>query len=156
MEEKDQNCVDECKINMGKLIQMVSHQLKRRNVSPAANGELTNIQRNILGYILMNSIHRDVFQKELEEEFHIRKSTVTGILQLMEKNGFIAREPVPSDARQKKIVPTPKAEAYRGEVLAKILKIEERLAKGIPEEDYKTCKRVLLQMLRTLKEDEKE
>lgn len=81
---------------------------------------------------------------------------MTGILQLMEKNGFIAREPVPSDARQKKIVPTPKAEAYRGEVLAKIQKIEERLAKGIPEEDYKTCKRVLLQMLRTLKEDEKE
>ena len=122
MEEKDQNCVDECKINMGKLIQMVSHQLKRRNVSPAANGELTNIQRNILGYILMNSIHRDVFQKELEEEFHIRKSTVTGILQLMEKNGFIAREPVPSDARQKKIVPTPKAEAYRGEVKFRRLK----------------------------------
>ena len=134
MEEKDQNCVDECKINMGKLIQMVSHQLKRRNVSPAANGELTNMQRNILGYILMNSIHRDVFQKELEEEFHIRKSTVTGILQLMEKNDLIRRESVASDARLKSLIPTKKAADLDAQIGEFLRQTEQRLTHGLSDE----------------------
>ena len=52
-----------------------------------------------------------IIRKDIEEEFQIRKSTVTGILQLMEKNGFIYRESVEKDARLKRIVPTKKAEA---------------------------------------------
>ena len=35
-----------------------------------------------------------MFQRDVEAEFNIRRSTATGILQLMEKNGFLLREPV--------------------------------------------------------------
>ena len=52
---------------------------------------------------------RDIFQKDFEEEFSIRRSTATKILQLMEKNGLIERQKVESDARLKKIVLTNKA-----------------------------------------------
>ena len=140
----------------GMWINILSHMLKKRMNANTQSLGITGVQSHVMHYILVKCADGPVFQRDVERAFSLSRSTATGILQLMEKNGFIAREPVPSDARQKKIVPTPKAEAYRGEVLAKIQKIEERLAKGIPEEDYKTCKRVLLQMLRTLKEDEKE
>lgn len=52
---------------------------------------------------------RDIFQKDFEQEFNIRRSTASAILSLMEKNDLIKRESVPYDARLKKIVLTQKA-----------------------------------------------
>lgn len=152
----DEETRQKCQINMGRLLSMVSHEMKRHNLSPSGDSGLTSMQRNVLGFILIGTMHREIYQKDLEEEFHIRKSTATGILQLMEKKGFIVRKSVKSDARLKSIVPTPKAEAYRGEVLANIHNLECRLAQNIPEEDYEICRRVLWQMFRNLKQTEEE
>ncbi len=52
---------------------------------------------------------REVYQRDVEKEFYISRSTASGILSLMEKNGLIDRLSVPQDARLKKLVPTPKA-----------------------------------------------
>lgn len=100
-------------MHMGRLIQMLSHQMKRKNciVTMIDGDSLTVMQKHILKFILLETLHREIYQKDIEEEFQIRKSTVTGILQLMEKNGFIYRESVEKDARLKRIVPTKKAEA---------------------------------------------
>lgn len=102
-------------MHMGRLIQMLSHQMKRKNciVTMIDGDSLTVMQKHILKFILLETLHREIYQKDIEEEFQIRKSTVTGILQLMEKNGFIYRESVEKDARLKRIVPTKKAEALR-------------------------------------------
>ena len=94
--------------------------------------------------------------KDIEEEFQIRKSTATGILQLMEKNGFISRESSKKDARLKRIVPTPKAEALRPEILEHIRDTEKRLIQGIDQEDVKICRKVLVQMIQNLAENKKE
>lgn len=53
--------------------------------------ELTAMQKHVLKFILLETLHSDIYQKDIEEEFQIRKSTATGILQLMEKKGFIYR-----------------------------------------------------------------
>ena len=47
-------------------------------------------------------------QKDIESEFAISRSTVTNILKLMEKKGYITRASVASDARLKKIALTDK------------------------------------------------
>ena len=44
---------------------------------------LTVMQKHILKFILLETLHREIYQKDIEEEFQIRKSTVTGILQLL-------------------------------------------------------------------------
>ncbi|CZT55946.1 MarR family winged helix-turn-helix transcriptional regulator [Solibaculum mannosilyticum] len=141
-------------IDTGKLIHMLSHQLKRHNSASEESSDLTHIQRHILNYILFESLGRDVYQKDLEEAFHIRKSTVTGILQLMEKNGFIKRESVEKDARLKRIVPTPKAEKRREKIMENIRATERRLEMGISKEDLETCRFVLERMLQNLSENE--
>ena len=57
--------------------------------------------------------HRDepVFQRDIEREFSITRSTVTNILQLMERKGYIQRLSVPQDARLKQLVLTEEASA---------------------------------------------
>lgn len=156
MKETDERLTN---MHMGRMIHMLSHQMKRNcnSVDSAiVNDELTIIQKHVLKFVLLESLHRDLYQKDIEEEFQIRKSTVTGILKLMEKHGYIYRESVKKDARLKKIVPTPKAESLRPNILEHIQETESRLIKDISEEDVMICKQVLCQMYHNLTEMNKE
>lgn len=139
-------------MHMGRLIQMLSHKLKRDNYCQCQDADqgLTPIQRHVLNFILLETLHRNVFQKDIEEEFQIRKSTVTGILKLMEQNGFIKRQNDPKDGRLKRLIPTEKAEALRPEILEHICQTENYLTRGISEEQLLLCKKTLYQMLQNL------
>lgn len=144
-------------MHMGKLIQMLSHEMKRNHpIDKVINDDLTITQKHILKFILLETMHRDIYQKDIEEEFQIRKSTVTGYVQLMEKNGYLIRESDKEDARRKRLVPTEKAEDLRAAILEDI-KINERImVEGISDEDVKTCKHVLYHVLQNLIEKHKE
>ena len=138
---------------VGRLIHILSHTMKRHNPAEVMeNDDLTTMQKHVLKFILLETMHRDLYQKDIEEEFQIRKPTVTGILKLMEKHGYIYRESVEKDARLKKIVPTPKAEELRPILLKHIAFTENYLTKGISEEDVIICKKVLCQMYHNLSE----
>lgn len=142
-------------MHMGRLIHMLSHQMKRDAssiVSTIQNDELTIMQKHVLKFILLESLHRNLYQKDIEEEFQIRKSTVTGILKLMEKHGYICRESVQKDARLKKVVPTAKAEALRPSIMEHIRHAEMNLTQGISEEDILICKKALCQMYHNLEQ----
>ena len=145
-------------IHMGRLIQVLSHQMKRKNcvISMINDDGLTTMQKHVLKFLLLETLHKVVYQKDIEEEFQIRKSTVTGYVQLMEKNGYLTRESVKGDARKKRLVPTEKAEGLRQAILEDIKLSEKRMEKGIPEEDVITCKHVLYQVLQNLIEKHKE
>ena len=142
--------------DVGRLINTLSHQLKRQMcVQEEEDSLTTNMQRLVLHYILFQSLQRDIYQKDVEKEFQIRRSTATGTLQILEKNGFITREPVKQDARLKKLMPTEKAKAVRQHILDNIRYVEELLAKDIPEEKLTVCREVLMQMSENLSGDEK-
>lgn len=152
--------IDEKIRNMhtGRLVRMLNHQLKRNQKPEEAleDDELTPMQRHILNYILLETLHRDIYQKNVEEEFQVRKSTVSGILKLIEKNGFIYRESVKEDARLKRILPTKKAEALRPSILEHIHETEIRMTEGVSEQDLFLCKKVLYQMCQNLAEKNRE
>lgn len=64
---------------------------------------LSSIQSRMLGYLYVQLCQdKKVLQKELEEEFKIRKSSVTSVIQMLEKKGLVRRIGVPGDARKKK------------------------------------------------------
>ena len=146
--------IDEKIRNMhtGRLVRMLNHQLKRNQKPEEAveDDELTPMQRHILNYILLETLHRDIYQKNLEEEFQVRKSTVSGILKLIEKNGFIYRESVKEDARLKRILPTKKAEALRPSILEHIHETEIRMTEGVSEQDLFLCKKFFIRCVRIL------
>lgn len=86
---------------------------------------------------------RDVFQKDLEQEFEIRRSTASNILSLMEKNGLIKRESVPYDARLKKITLTDKAIEVQEQIDKNFEKMEATMRSGISEQEMNTFFNVL-------------
>ncbi len=153
--QKQQKGMDDAARDVGRLINMVSHQLKRQMCAHEAEDSLTNMQRHVLHYILFQSMRRDIYQRDVEKEFQIRRSTVTGTLQLLEKKGFIRRESVEWDARLKRVVPTDKAEGIREYVLDNIRYAEAVLREGIPEEKLRICLEVLEQMSANLAGNEK-
>ena len=143
----------------GKWINRVSHQLKRQmscEDQQPGQDDLTNMKKHILHFILLETMHRDLFQRDLEKEFKVRRSTATGTLQLLEKKGYLYREPVKKDARLKRIVPTEKALKLRGKLLANIRRREAQIRKGISEEDMKVFVRVLKQISSNLTCGEKQ
>ena len=57
---------------------------------------------------------------------------MTGILKLMEKNGYIYRESAKQDARLKQIIPTEKAEKIRPAILKSIEEGEVKMLREFP------------------------
>ncbi|WP_167957340.1 MarR family winged helix-turn-helix transcriptional regulator [Anaerosporobacter faecicola] len=98
----------------------------------------TKIQSWIIGYVNDESKKRDIFQKDIEKEFKIRRSTATGILQLMEKNGYLKRYPVAHDARLKKLVLTQKAIDLNEEIHSNIMEFEKELSDCLTKEELET------------------
>ncbi|WP_054741007.1 MarR family winged helix-turn-helix transcriptional regulator [Cellulosilyticum ruminicola] len=110
--------------------------LIKRNVGnlPAlkAAESITGIHCWMIGYIYERQ-GEDVYQKDIEERFSIRRSTATTILQRMEKNGLIVRCPVAHDARLKKLELTEKAIKLQEQINLEIEAFEERLVAGLNE-----------------------
>lgn len=95
---------------------------------------------------------KDIFQRDFEEKFSIRGSTASRMLKTMEQNGFIERVSVESDARLKKIVLTEKAIENHKKIIANIQKREERLKKGISDNDLKVFFNVMNRLTANMEE----
>lgn len=96
---------------------------------------------------------RDIFQKDFEEKFSIRRSTATKILQLMEKNGLIERQKVESDARLKKIVLTKKALDIHNKAVENIEVLEQNMLKDISQDQIDNFLKVLDKIKANLEEN---
>lgn len=137
------------KKDIGRVIGILSNQLKRQ-LDSTTNITFTGVQGRILHFILAQSEERDLFQKDIEEEFNFRCSTATGTLKLMEKHGFIQRTSVDYDARLKKIVVTEKGKLMREKVREDIDILEKKLRKNISDEDLEVFFSVAAQISKNL------
>ena len=81
---------------------------------------------------------KDIYQRDFEEKFAIRRSTATQFLKTMEKNGLIKRESVDSDARIKKIILTDRAEDILKFIEDDIKKREKLMREAISEKELNT------------------
>lgn len=119
-------------------IRKLDHMLGRNmqsHVRAAGIDEVTIMHGWIIRYLYMNR-DRDVFQRDIEQYFSIGRSTVTNIIQLMERKGFIARESVEHDARLKKVILTEKG-IQNHEMLENLIEnLDAGLAEGITDEEF--------------------
>lgn len=127
---------------IGALSNLIRRKIDNSRVIKEANN-LTGMHGFVIGYIYDNLGVKDIFQRDIETEFSIRRSTVTGIIQLMEKNNLIIRESVNYDARLKKLVLTPKAIAIHEGFIQRILEIETQLTKGVTDEEMDCFLKIL-------------
>lgn len=122
-------------IHIGKKILVLANRIHRRISKESAQFGVTGVQGRILGFIYHNSDKKDIFQKDIEEELDIRRSSVTSVLQLMEKNGHIRRVSVSEDARLKKIILTEKGLEIQRNVYASIVKFEQSLRDELTQDE---------------------
>lgn len=113
--------------------------------------EMTGSGGWIISYIAENSSH-DVFQRDLEREFDITRSTASKNVEHLVQNGFIRREPVDYDARLKKLVLTEK-----GIDVIKILKndragLEKKMLDGFSEDEKKQLRSFLKRLAENIGE----
>ena len=89
--------------------------------------------------------HRDaaVFQRDIEREFSITRSTVTNILQLMERKGYIRRQSVPQDARLKQLVLTEAGVQFHEKTMLTFHQTDDYVACLLTEEENAELLRLL-------------
>lgn len=121
-------------------------QMSRRGID-----ELTMMHGWVIGYLYHNQ-DTDIFQKNLEEEFCIGRSTVTNILKLMEKKEYLRRESIPSDARLKKLVLTEKGIRLFEESDKLVRDMEEQMEQVLSPEELKSFIDTARKLKRELKE----
>lgn len=118
-------------------IHTLSHEIKRCMDSRLAMygiDHATRVQTHILCFLEKNEA-TDIFQRDLEAEFGIRRSTISSTLQLMEKNGLIQRTSVPGDARLKKLTLTPRAKEIHDRTGCEIQRMERVLTQNLSQEE---------------------
>lgn len=104
--------------------------------------KLTGMQGKVIGFLCHNE-NREIFQRDIEEEFSIRRSTATAMLQTMEKHGLIKRVAVEYDARLKRIIPTEVALERHKIFEYEINRVEASVLSGITAEESKTLLNIL-------------
>lgn len=94
---------------------------------------VTRLHSWIIGFVFTSK--GPVYQRDVETEFGIRRSTATNILSSMEANDLIRRESVEHDGRLKRIVLTDKAVSLHKKIIASVNEVEKQLRQGISEEE---------------------
>jgi DNA-binding MarR family transcriptional regulator len=115
--------------HFGKMLRILSNLIRRKieNELNQKGMEVTSSQARIIGFVYRQTQNRNIYQKDIEVEFDIRRSSVTNTLQLLEKNGYISRVSVDEDARLKKIQLTEKGIAIHEVIMKSILEVEGEL-----------------------------
>lgn len=137
--------------DLGKLIGHTSI-LFRRHLDNAISGVAADDSEPISGrnfWILRyldTHRDRDVFQKDLESAFKIRRSTVSKTVELMEQKQLLVRESVNGDARKKRLRLTPKADAVLEEMAKAVDALERDVRAIFSPQDYDTIMRLLRQL----------
>ena len=105
-------------MDTGRLINKLSNCLRRRSAETQKRIHISGTKGQILNYILIESQKRPLVQRDVEQEFGLRPSTATEMLQ-----------------------------AFRPACLQEITETEAMLLRGISPEERDTFMRIGLKML---------
>ena len=123
--------------NIGFNVRRLSNYIKRYIENNSAKGKIT-LPKGVNGWAihyLYDNRDKQIFQRDFEERFSIRRSTASNILKTMEQKGFIQRVSVENDARLKQIILTDKAVEIHQAIMRDIEQREAILRKGFTENE---------------------
>ena len=138
--------ISENKLKLGLDISRIHHIISRKmdaTVISSIDDNLTVSQAYVIDFIYMEGKEKDIFQKDLEKEFDLKRSSVSLLLNNMEKSDLIQRVPVAEDPRLKKIILTEKAMILNQNISMAINSVENKLSENITLEEINVFYRVL-------------
>ena len=108
-------------------------------------------QMQIMNYMFENNLDY-VYQKDLENVLNLRRATVSGVLQTMEKNGLLKRVIDSDDTRVKKVILNPETKKKFAQRKEKLLILENLITKNISNSELETFYIVIDKMKNNIKE----
>ena len=139
-------------------IKSLEKMIARHFIKP---GELEHLPRptptqmQIMDYFLEKD-KKEIFQKDLENVLGLRRATVSGVLQTMEKNELIERVTDSDDTRTKKIILNKKAREIFEKNKSKMKELEEVVIKEISSEELEIFCKVIDKMKNNIENTNKE
>lgn len=104
---------------------------------------ITYRQAQVLGWL---ALEHEITQSELAARMLIEPPTLVGILDRMERSGWIARQPCREDRRKKVVVATPAAEPLWKNIVACAQRMRSRATEGISPQQLKQVHETLRQI----------
>ena len=130
-------------------IGILANHLRREIDALSFRGQYSGTEGKALHFILAHE-DSELFQKDLEDEFGLRPPSASALVKKLEQDGLISRVPVSYDGRLKKIVPSEKARQNREKVLRDVRDLEDRLLRGISEQDQAQWLEITKKMIENL------
>ncbi|MGL4948750.1 MAG: MarR family winged helix-turn-helix transcriptional regulator [Anaeroplasmataceae bacterium] len=139
---------------IGYYMKVISIANTKRISNSLKGSDLTCQQMEILIYIYKNS-HLNIHQKEIENFYSFKASSISGILKRLEQNDFISKVQG-DDSRQKIIKLTEKSLSIMSEVEENRIKFDEQLLNGFSEKEISELRSYLERLKNNIiKEDKK-
>ncbi len=126
---------------------MASRAFERAMNDELAPRGITYRQAQVLGWLAYEG---DVSQIDLAEKMRIEPPTLVGILDRMEREGWIRRESCSIDRRRKIIKPLAKAEPVWSKIIACAEAVRAQGTDGLSSDEVATLRRLLGKLTRNL------
>ena len=136
--------------SLGYWICVTSHALKRALDAELAEQGITFRQWEVLAWIALEG---EQAQSRLAENLGIEAPTLVGILDRMERDGWLDRYPCPRDRRKKLIRATEKAESLWSRMVECARRVRARAVNGISPEELATLKHVCERVRQNLSDE---
>lgn len=117
-------------------------------------GILPPTQMRIIAYIF--SKNDDVYQKDIEKNLNLRRATLSGVLNTMEKNDLLYRVVSDNDSRSRKIILNKKTKEIFKKKREKLKEVENILIEGIDEVDLNNFLNTIKKMKENIRRCEKD
>jgi len=141
---------------LGELKRLNNHVLRKISSDELlkAQEEITGSKGYIIGYIAKKTAQgENVYQKDIEKEFSLRRSSATQVLNSLENNGLICRKSEDLDKRLKRIIITEKGENSHKIVINRLNEIDEELISRLTREEFENFKIIIEKLKEGLKVD---
>ncbi len=127
------------------LEKMILRKFLNSNNMEMPRCSLSPTQMQIIEYMLEH-IDEDIYQRDLEEVLNLRRATVSGVLQTMEKNHLINRVTNSQDTRIKKIMLNEDTKNIFMSNKDKLEQMEKQVIDNISENELKVFSKVIEKM----------
>lgn len=128
-------------------LKRINNQIKRKIDSDPVfieQNKTTGSRGYVIGFINRKTNNKEpVYERDIEKEFGIRRSTTTQMLNSMEKNGLIERVSDCEDKRLKRIVLTQKALSCHEMICGELDKMDEELISLLTEQELQQFKVII-------------
>lgn len=141
--------------HVGHRLRVLNNMIRRHVDNSCTKKQIDDITGTngwIIAYMARNSDH-PVYQRDIEREFGITRSTTSKVIILMEKKGFIVRENATHDARLRELKLTERSLELVSMMDENAIRTEKKLTDSFTAEELDTLRGYIDRMVANMEKE---